>query len=53
MIDWASKEQAALLQSNEQLGIVDLRQKCRERDKTSEKHWPKMDLAQMLQSYWP
>ena len=51
--DWGSKEQVALLRSNEQLRIVDLRQKCRERDKTSENHQPKMDLAQMLQTYWP
>ena len=32
---------------------VVLRQKYRHCDKTSENHRPKMDLAQMLQSYWP
>ena len=53
MTDWGSKEQVALLRSNEQLGMMDLRQKCREHDKTSENHWAKKDLAQMLQSYWP
>ncbi len=39
MTDWGSKEQVALLRSNEQLRMIDLRQKCRERDKTSENHW--------------
>ena len=53
MTDWGSKEQVALLRPNEQLGMMDLRQKCRERDKTSENHWSKMDLAQMLQIDWP